>query len=169
MIAAFGDLYIAVVARGEFEPGFGNEVDEGVGDRRSGLVDRSDDFLILLRPGDREHLREAGADDVGFLAHAAGDDDPAILGDGLADRLEALLLGGIEEAAGVDQHDVRAGIIGRHVIAVGAQLGHDPLAVDQSLGTAERDQPDARGLGERGDVHRKARANIGILRRKLGG
>ncbi len=168
MVAALGDLHIAVVARGQLEPGFRHQVDEGVGDRRRGFVDRGDHLFILLRTGDREHLREAGADDVGFLAHAAGDDDPAVLGDGLADRLEAFLLGGIEEAAGVDQHDVGAGIIGRHVVAVGAQLGHDPLAVDQCLGTAERDQPDARGLGERCDVHRKARANIGILRRKRG-
>ena len=60
------------------------------------------------------------------------------------------------------------GVIGRHVVAVGAQLGHDSLAVDQGLGTAERDQAHARGLGERRDVHRKDRANIAILRRKLG-
>ena len=64
---------------------------EGIGRRR--LVNRGDDFLILLRAGDREHVREARADDVGFLAHAAGDDDAAVLGDGFADRLEAFLLG----------------------------------------------------------------------------
>ena len=158
VVAALGDLQIAVVARRQLEPGLGHQVDERVRDRRRGLVDRGDDFLILLRAGDREHVREAGADDVGFLAHAAGDDDAAVLGDRFADRLEALFLGAVEEAAGVDQHHVGAGIIGRHVVAVGAQLGHDPLAVDQGLGTAERDQPDARGLGESCDVHRKGRA-----------
>ena len=168
VIAALGDLQIAVVARRELEARFGHQVDERRGDRRRGFVDRGDDFLILLRAGDREHVGEAVADDVGFLAHAAGDDDAAVLGDRFADRFEALFLGGIEEAAGVDQHHVGAGIVGRHVVAVGAQLGHDPLAVDQGLGTAERDQPDARGLGESCDVHRKGRANIGILRRKLG-
>ena len=168
VVAALGDLHIAVMARRQLQARLGHEVDERRGDRRRGLVDRGDDLLILLRAGDREHLREALADHVGFLAHAAGDDDAAVLGDGFADRLEALVLGAVEEAAGVDQHHVRAGIIGRHVVAVGAQLGHDPLAVDQGLGTAERDQPDARGLGESGDVHRKGGANIGILRRNRG-
>ena len=111
-------------------------------------MDRGDDFLILLRAGDGEHVREAGADDVGFLAHAAGDDDPAVFGDGLADRLEALFLGGIEEAAGVDQHDVGAGVIGRHLIAFGAQLGEDSLGIDQRLGAAKRDHADARRGGK---------------------
>ena len=108
-------------------------------------MDRGDDLFILLRAGDREDLRKARADDVGLAAHAAGDDDAAVLGNRLADRLEAFLLGAVEEAAGVDQHDVGAGIVGRHVVAVGAQPGHDPLAVDQSLGTAERNQAHAGG------------------------
>ena len=92
---------------------------------------RRDHFLILLRPGDREHVREALADDLRLIAHAAGDDHAAVLGNRLADRFQALFLGGIEEAAGVDQHDVRARIIGGHLVSVGAQLGDDPLAVDQ--------------------------------------
>ena len=168
MVAAFGDLHIAVMARRQLEASLRHQINERRGDRRRGFVDRGDDFLVLLRTGDCEHLREARADHVGFLAHAAGDDDAAVLGDRLADRLEALGLGAVEEAAGVDQHHVGPGIIGRHVVAVGAQLGHDPLAVDQGLGTAERDQPDARGLGESGDVHEKGGANIGSLGRKLG-
>jgi len=106
-------------------------------------VDRGDDLFILLRAGDREHSREARTDDIGFLAHAAGDDDPAVLGNRFADRFQAFGLGAVEEAAGVDQHHVRARIIGGHVVAVGAQLGHDPLAVDQILGTAERNQAHA--------------------------
>ena len=65
----------------------------GVGDRRRRFVDRGHDLLILLRAGDREHLREAGANELGLLAHAAGDDDAAVLGDRLADRFEALGLG----------------------------------------------------------------------------
>ncbi len=113
-------------------------------------MDRGDDGVILLRPGDREHCREASADDFGFVAHAAGDDDATVLGDCLADRGKAFLLGRIEEAAGVNQHDVRAGIISGHLIAVGAQLGEDALAVDQRLGTAERDHADARRGGEDG-------------------
>ena len=111
-------------------------------------MDRADDLLILRGAGDREHLREARADHLGLLAHAAGDDHPAVLGDRLADRAQALLLGGIEKAAGVDQHDVGAGIIGRHLIAVGAQLGQDAFAVDQRLRAAERDHADLGRGGE---------------------
>ena len=97
MVAALGNLQIAVVARGQLEPGadvgLRHQVEIGVGDRRRGFVDRGDDLLILLRAGDREHAREARADDVGLVAHAAGDDDAAIFGNRLADRLEAFLLG----------------------------------------------------------------------------
>ena len=78
-------------------------------------MDGADDALILVRAGDREHFGEAGADQLRFLADAAGDDHPAVLGDRLADRGEALFLGRIEEAAGIDQHDVGVPIIGAEV------------------------------------------------------
>ncbi len=82
-----------------------------------------DHILVLVRASNRENLREAGADHLGLVTHAAGDDDPAILRHRLADRFEALLLGGIEKAASVDQHDVGPGVIGAHRIAVGTQAG----------------------------------------------
>ena len=130
MVAAFRNLEIAIVARRQLKAGVGDQVDIGrqVGGGR--FVHRLDHLFVLMRAGDREHLREAGADHLGLLAHAAGDDDAAVLGNRLADRLQAFLLGGIEEAAGVDQHDVGAGVIGGHLIAVGAQLGEDAFAVD---------------------------------------
>ena len=160
MVAALGDFHIAVVTRGQFDVaakvGLRNEVEIGVGDRRRGGVDRGDDGLILLRAGHREHLREARADDVGFVAHAAGDNHPAILGNRLADRLEALFLGRIEEAARIDQHDVGPGIVGRHLVPVGAQLGQDTFAVDQRLGAAERNHADARRSGEGGSHGKRA-------------
>ena len=86
-------------------------------------MDRSDDLFVLLRAGDGQHVGESVADDFGLVAHAAGDNYPSVLGDGFTNRLEAFFLGGIEESARVDQHDVGAGIIGRHLIAFGAQLG----------------------------------------------
>jgi ribosomal protein S12 methylthiotransferase len=66
----------------------------------------------------------------------------------LFDRLEAFFLGGIEKAAGVDQHDVGPGIVGGHLIAVRAQLGEDAFAVHQILGTAERNHADTRRGGK---------------------
>ena len=93
VVAALGNLQIAVVARGQLEAGVRHQVEIGDGRDRRGVMDRADHLLILMRAGDREHVGEARADDLGFLAHAAGDDDPAVLGDRLADRLQALLLG----------------------------------------------------------------------------
>ena len=118
MIAALGNLQIGIMARGQLQPRVRHQVEIGRRRHRRGDMDRADHLLILGGAGDREHVGEALADQLGLLAHAAGDDDAAILGDRLADRGQALLLGGIEEAAGVDQDDVGAGIIGRHGIAV---------------------------------------------------
>ena len=142
MVAAFGDLQIAVMAGRQLQPRVGHQVQIGAGRHRRGDMDGADHLLILVRPGDGEHVGEALADDVGFLAEAAGDDDAAILRDRLADRLQALFLGAVEEAAGVDQHHVRTCVVGAHRIAVGAQAREDALGIDQRLGAAERDHAD---------------------------
>ncbi len=120
-------------------------------------MDGADHLFVLVRAGDREHLGEFGADDVGLVAHAAGDDHPPVLGDRLADRGEALLLGRIEEAAGVDQDDVRLLVIGRQLVAVGPKLGQDPLGIDQSLRAAERNHADLGRGGEDGGHGKRAR------------
>ena len=43
-------------------------------------------------------------------AEAAGDDDLAVLGERLADRVERFGDRGVDEAAGVDDHQVGAGV-----------------------------------------------------------
>src|SRR3546814_17272973 len=102
MVAALADLEIAIVPGGEFQTTLGDEVDEGALCRRRGVVDGVDDLLILMRAGDGEHLGEAGAADVGFAAHAAGDDDAAVLFHPLPDRLQAFPLPPTPEAPAVD-------------------------------------------------------------------
>ena len=80
----------------------------------------------------------------------------------LADGLEALGLGAVEEAAGVDDHRVGAGVVGRDRVALGAQPGQDALAVDQRLGAAEADHADAAaGPGRRGASSRGAGRAVG--------
>ncbi len=91
-----------------------------------------------------------GADGVGLLAHAAGHDHATDLRDRLADGLEALLLGTVKEAAGVDQHHVGSGIIRAHCLAVGPQAREDTLGIDERFGAAERDHPDLLLVGNRG-------------------
>ena len=150
MVAALRNLQIAVVARGQLDVGLRDQVDIGPLAGRGVRMHCIDDLFVLMRAGHCQHLRMRGADRVGFFAHAAGHDDAAVLRDRLADRLQALFLGGIEEAAGVHEHHVGPGIIGAHRIAVGAQPREDALAVDQCLGTAEGYHADLLLVGDCG-------------------
>jgi hypothetical protein len=80
--------------------------------------------------------------DAFFRTQATRDDYPAVFRERLADGVERFLDGGVDETAGVDDDQVRAGIVGRSLIALGAQLREDALGIDQRLGTAEGDEPD---------------------------
>ena len=145
VVAAFRNFQIGVMARREFHALFRHEIEEGIMRRRRGAMHRLDDALIVLRLGDRENVREFG-ENVGRIgAHAAGHDDLAVLLQPRLDRLQRLGLGAVEKAAGVDDDDIGAGVGLRQLIALGAQLRDDALAVDERLGTAERDEGDARG------------------------
>ena len=85
---------------------------------------------------------------------------------------ERFLLGAVEKAAGVDDHRVGAGVAARELVALGAQPGENPLAVDERLRAAERDEGDAR-RGARfgiercrsrgGDLPRRARRRQGAF------
>ena len=103
--------------------------------------------LILLRTGDREHAGIGRLDLLGFGAHAAGDDDLAVLGHGLADGAERFLLGAVEEAAGVDDDDIGAVMLARQLIAFRAQPRDDALGIHQRLGASQGDKADFRRGG----------------------
>ncbi len=144
--------------RGQLHIGLRDQIDEGTLAGRRGFVHRLNHRLVLVRTSDGEDLREAGADGLGLFAHAAGHDDAAVLGNRLANRSQALFLGGIEEAAGVDQHDIGPGIVGAHRIAIGAQPGEDPFGIDQRLRAAKADHAHALLVGKfdchgRGPLH----------------
>ena len=93
VVAALGDLQIGVVARRQPQALGRHEVDERIVQRRHGGVHGLDHLLVLMRAGDGQHARMALADAAFLDAEAAGDDDAAVLGHGLADGVEALLLG----------------------------------------------------------------------------
>ena len=158
MVAAFGNLEIAVMARREFQTTFGDQIDERIGDGGRCFMHRIHHILILMRAGDCQHAGEACTDQFGFIAHAAGDDDAAVFGDCLTDRFERFLLRGVEKAAGVDQHDVGPRIIEGHLIAIGAQFRQDAFAVDERLGAAKRNHAD---LGRGGECRCHDAAHIG--------
>ncbi len=148
LLQPFGDLQIGVVARREAQALGRHEIEVGScsGGTASCTAVTTCSYwcgpVTASTPGCTSRMRL-------FLdAHATRDDDAAVLGQGLADGVEALLLGAVEEAAGVDDHDVGAGVVGGDLVALGAELGDDALAVDQRLRAAERDEADLRrGFG----------------------
>jgi hypothetical protein len=74
-------------------------------------------------------------DEVLLGPQATGDDDLAVLGERLADRMERFLDRGVDEAAGVDDDEVGAGVVLGGVVTLGAQLRENALGVDQRLRT----------------------------------
>jgi hypothetical protein len=83
---------------------------------------------------------------IRFDPQAPGDDDLAVLRERFADGAQRFLDRGVDEAAGVDDDEVGAGVVGRGVVALGPQLGEDALRVYKCLGTAERNEPDPRAF-----------------------
>ena len=61
----------------------------------------------------------------------------------VADRLQRLVAGRIEEAAGVDDDQVGAVMLARDLVALGAQPGDDALGIDKRLRASEADEADA--------------------------
>ena len=127
------------------------QVEEGIVTRRQHAMHGLEHALVLVRTGHGENLRIARGNLFGFGAHAAGHDYLAILGKGLADRGERFRLRAVEEAARIDDREISAGVRAGQFISLGTQARDDPLAVDQRLRTAERDEayfrraPDCRG------------------------
>jgi hypothetical protein len=81
-----------------------------------------------------------------FKTQAPRNNNLAILGERLADRVQRFLDRGVDEAAGVDDDEIGAGVIGRGDVALGPKLGEDALRVYKCLGTAERNEPDLRAF-----------------------
>ena len=157
------------MARREPHAFAGDEIDERIVRRRRGRAHRLHHALEGLRAGDRRDVRERVTDRVGLGAHAAGDDDAAVLVHRLADRGERFLFCAVEKAAGVDDDRVGAGVAARKLIALGAQPRKDALAVDERLRAAERDEGDARrgaalglGIQSRRSIATGARPRQGI-------
>ena len=58
----------------------------------------------------------------------------------LQDGVDGFLLGGIDEAARIDDDDVGVGRVRRQLVARGGQLAHHDFGIDEVLGTAETDK-----------------------------
>ena len=130
------------MARRELDALRRHEIEERIVRRRDRLMDGADDAFVGLRAADRQHVGIGAANRLRFGAHAARDDDFAVFFKRGADRRERFGLGAVEKAAGIDDDGIGAGVGAGQLIAFGAQPRDDSLAVDESFGTAERNEGD---------------------------
>ena len=73
----------------------------------------------------------------------------------LEDGVDGLLLGGVDEAAGVDDEDVGVFGAGGELRAAAMEQAHHDLGVDEVLGAAERDEADRGAVGYLGSRGRR--------------
>jgi len=67
---------------------------------------RGHHLLVALRPGNLENLRVPIEDLLWLRTQAPGHDDLAVLGERLADGVQGFVHGRIDEAAGIDDHEI---------------------------------------------------------------
>ena len=80
--------------------------------RRCCLVHGRYDLLVLVRAGDSKDAGIGITNTLLLHTETTRDDDAPVLGHRLADSLKAFLFGGVEEAAGVDDDDIGARVVG---------------------------------------------------------
>ena len=146
VIAALRDLQIRVVPRRQFHALFRHEIDERIVRRRNHSVHGRDDGFVLMRAGDREHVRMRVANHTGFRAEAARHDHAAVLGERFADGVERFGARAVEKTARVDDDDVGASVVGRGLVAFGAELAQDPLGIDERLRATQAHEADFRRM-----------------------
>ena len=111
VVAAFGNLEIAVMPRGQFDASCGQKINERIRAGRRGAVHRIEHLLILLWAGDSQNTRMRAGDIIGLGPETAGDDDLAIFLQSFADRLKAFGFGAVEKSAGVYNYRIGAAVI----------------------------------------------------------
>ena len=89
-----------------------------------------------MRPRDRQYGWVGFLYQIFLKTQTAGHHYLAIFRESLADGIERLLDRGVDEAAGVDDDEVGAGVGLGGFVAFGAQLREDALGVDECLGAA---------------------------------
>ena len=140
VVAALADLQVSVVFGGQTHALRGHQINVGIvlRGRRHVFMYGPHHVTVGLRTGDLQDCRVHGADFGFVLAQTAGDDDAAIFIQGFPDGIQRLLYRRLDEAAGVDHHQICALIVRGHVVAFDAQLGEDALGIHQRLGTPQR-------------------------------
>ena len=156
VVAAFADLQVRRVALGGQHPRRDVVVDPGRSlfrRHRGGLaLDRAQDVLHLAGAQRRVDLGDLLAQLLVVALGQAARDDQApraprlLLARHLQDGVDRLLLGAIDERAGVHDDHVRVLRVRDQGMAARLQAPEHHLAVDQVLRTAQAHQPDAQRL-----------------------
>jgi hypothetical protein len=109
-----------------------------------------------MRAGDGQDTRMRLAHEFATVlrAEAAGDDHLAVLVQRFADGVERFGDGGVDEAAGVDDDEVRPVVRRGDHVSFGAQLRENLLRIDERLRATERDEAHARCGCLRGETRR---------------
>ncbi len=92
---------------------------------------RIQNLFILVRARDGQNAWMMFADIIRFSAQTSCNDDFAVFLKRFANCVQAFGLGAVEKSAGIDDHRIRASIIGRDPVPFGAQASQDAFAVDQ--------------------------------------
>ena len=150
MIAAFGNLQVRIVFRRQLDALRRHQVGERVMRFRQMRMHRRHHFLHRMRAGHRQHLRMRRAHHIAFGAQAAGDDHATVRGQRLADRIKRFLHRRVDEAAGIDHHQIGAFVGWRDAISFGTQLGQYLFGVDQRFRAAQRHESHLRWRGGAG-------------------
>ncbi|KXA00202.1 hypothetical protein HMPREF0208_01095 [Citrobacter koseri] len=148
MVAAFRNLQVGVVTRGQLNALFRHQAQERVVLRFwYVMVNVFQNLLIAMRPGDFQHFRVYFTDLIDFRAQAAGDDHLAIFSQRFTNRFQRLLYGTVDKATGIDDHHVGVVIARYDVIAFGTQFSQDSLRINQVFRAAQGNEADFRLAG----------------------
>ena len=159
MIAAFADLEVGVVARRELETGdaerIGHEIDERVVRLRQIGMDRIHHLLRGVGTGHGQHARVHLANQIAATVAAlgsetSGDDHTAVGGQRFTDGVEAFAHGVVDEAAGVDDHQIGTFEGFGGLVALGAQARKDQFGIGKGLGAAQAHETHLGGGRHRG-------------------
>ena len=134
-----------------FKPGWSEPV-WAAGVRRGGLLAAdSDEARDLAEADDVVNLRDGLAQRLPVaLGEAPSDDQPPALAGllevgGLPDKIERFLLRLLDEAAGVDDDDLRVLNVGADDAAGLGDAPHEPLGIHEVLGATQADDTDGFG------------------------
>ena len=153
VVAALADLQIRIVARRELDALRRHQVHEGIVRLGQVGVHRLHHLMGGVGTGHRQHagvhLAHQIATALAFAGtQAAGDDDLAVRGQGLTDGVQTFAHRIVDEAAGVDDHQIGTGKGLGSLITLGAELREDEFGIGQGLGATQADEADlGRGRG----------------------